>query len=243
MRKLATFISVFALAVALSLAGTTSTMAAGKGPKVSGVVSQFSGTYVQDAPALSCPDTTLVAGPACMGDLVTCPVGEAIAVSKTTFYLLDNICDDVQPNSSGLPACAGRFTALIEECSDPAAPGRDIKIDGTLLSVLSRGQVQVCFDTAATGDCTTPLVGTEMVIGTGTTLTQTRFLPGGTTPASATTENTETSSTTFFDPADGRTKKLAGAFSPTISHVTAQQNDGANCSGGCGLAGVSVTTH
>ena len=230
MRKLATFISVFALAVALGLAGTTSSMAAGKGPKVSGVVSQFSGTYVQFPGTIS-------------GDLVTCVSPEGIAISTTTFYFLDNICDDA--GSSGLTACAGRYTALIEECADATTPGPDIKIDGGFASVLSRGQLRVCFHDVlvAQGNCTTPLVGTEMVIGTGTTLTQTRFLPGGTTPASATTENTETSSTTFFDPADGRTKKLAGAFSPTISHVTAQQNDGANCSGGCGLAGVSVTTH
>ncbi len=227
MRKLATFISVFALAVALGLAGTTSSMAAGKGPKVSGVVSQFSGTYVQF------PGTT-------SGNLVTCVSPEGIAISKTTFYFLDNICDDA--GSSGLPACAGRYTALIEECADGTTPGPDIKIDGGFASVLSRGQLRVCFDDSAGGDCTGAPAG--IVIGEGTTLTQTRFLPGGTTPVSATTENTETSSTTFFDSADGRTKKLAGAFSPTISHVTAEQNTNVNCGGGgCGLAGVSVTSH
>jgi len=77
------------------------------------------------------------------------------------------------------------------------------------------------------------------VISEGTTLTQTRVIPGGVgSPASATNEVTQVSAERFTDPLDGERKILR--FKHTIGYITAQPNDGFNCSGGCGVAGTSV---
>ncbi len=210
----------------------------------SGVVAQWSGTYTQEADEDSianCPG-----GGVCAGDLETCPDGEGIAITKTTFYFLEGICDDAMVATG--TACAGRFTALAEECSNPAVnvlPG-DIKLDGSILSVNSRGTTRICFDNSATPVSPAVCTGTPLppdgveVIGTGSTLTQTRLDSSGTNGvASATTETKEISVVTFRDDDDGLDKRLR--FKETIAHITAQPNDGCGVTfPGCGVAGTSV---
>lgn len=253
MRKLATLINVMVLAVVFFLAGTTSSMAGGK---VRGTVSIFSGTYQQFPPGT--PGTT--SGP------FMCPSGETLSIVTTVVYFSDGICDDVQPNSAGLPACDGRFTTRGEECSDPTPFGRDIKIDGgpfSVLSVTSRGQIEFCFASGASpalpADCWgaggTPGTTVGMVYATGTTLSEVRLIPGLTgSPASVTSETTLTSTTMFTD-VNG-IKVDANMFDGAITHATAEPNAAPPACGftvtpgpgspgfgplsGCGAAGVSV---
>ena len=253
MRKLTTLINVMVLAAVFFLAGTTSSMAGGK---IRGIVSIFSGTYQQFDP----PPTGPTTGTTSSGTFMCPGFVEGLAISTTVFYFLDRICDDVQPNSAGLPACGGRFTARVEECFDPTPFGRDTKIDGfpsfSIVSVNSRGQIELCFASAASpaspADCWVAGGTPGTVYATGTTLTQTRQIPGllG-SPVSSNSETTLTSSTKFTD-ANG-IKVDAKKFNGAVSHVTAQPNIAPPaCSftvtpgspgfgpSGCGLAGVWV---
>lgn len=250
MRKLTTLINVMVLAAVVFLAGTTSSMAGGK---VRGTVSIFSGTYQQFAFGT----TGTTSGP------FMCPAGEGLTIVTTVFYFSDGVCDDVQPNSAGLPACGGRFTARGEECVNPVPFGRDIKIDGGLFSILSvssRGQIEFCFASGASptlpADCWSAGGTTGMVYATGTTLTQVRLIQGLTgSPASVTSETTLTSSIKFKD-VNG-IKVDAKMFDGAITHATAEPNGdppacgfpvtaaspgspGFGLGSGCGTAGVSV---
>ena len=255
MRKLTTTINVMVLAAVFFLAGTSSSMAAAKKAQVGGTVSIFSGTYQNFPPGT--PGTT--SGP------FMCPDGEALSIATNVFYFFDGICDDVQPNSAGLPACDGRFTARFEGCSDPTFPGRDIKNDGgpnSVTSINSRGQFELCFAAGASpalpADCWgaggTPGTTVGMVYATGTALSQTRFVSGlAGTPVSLTSESTLTSSTTFRD--DNGIKVDAEKLNGVIFHLTVEPNisppacgftpgspgsPGFGPGSGCGLAGVSV---
>lgn len=248
MRKLTTLINVMVLAAVFFLAGTTSSMAGGK---VRGIVSIFSGTYQQFFP-LAPPGTT--SGPfMCLRD-------EGLIIATVVFYFSEGICDDVQPNSAGLPTCGGRFTSRVEECSDF---GRDLKIDGgpsSVVSVNSRGQTELCFASAASpaspADCWSAGGTPGMVYATGTTLSVTRLIPGLTSPVLVTGETTLTSSTKFRD--GNGIKVDAKMFDGAISHLTVEPNDSPPACGftpsspgspgspgfgpvsGCGLAGVFV---
>ena len=249
MRKLTTLINVMVLAAIVFLAGTTSSMAGGR---VGGTVLIFSGTYQQFAPGTT--GTT-------SGGAFMCPAVDGLTIATTVSYFLDGICDDIQPNSAGLPACDGRFTIRVEGCSDL---GRDTKFDGgpfSVISATSRGQIEFCFASAATptlpADCwgAGGATGTTagIVYATGTTLTNSRLIPGllG-SPVQVTGETTLTSSTKFMD--DNGIKVDAKLFDGTISHFTAESNitlpacgfpvtpgsPGFGPGSGCGLAGVLV---
>ena len=222
--------------------------------KAPGIISTFSGTFQQFPPGT----TGTTSGP------FMCPIGEGLSISTTVVYFSAGICDDIQPNSAGLPACDGRFTARVEGCSDP---GRDIKFDGGQFAIVSgnsRGQVEFCFASAASGasltspaDCwgaggaTGTTAGT--VYATGTHLTAIRLIPGllG-SPVQVTGETTLISSTKFTD--GNRINVDANQFNGAISHIMAESNVGLNNCGfavtpgspgfgpgsGCGLAGVIV---
>lgn len=197
MRKLTTLIIVMVLAAVVFLAGTTSSMAVEKKARVGGIVSIFSGTYQHFAAGT----TGTTSGP------FMCPGVEELVIATVVWYFLDGICDDVQPNSSGLPVCGGRFTSRDEGCHDPTFPGRDIKIDSgpsSVLSVNGRGQRELCFASAASSalpaDCWGAGGTAGLVYATGTTLAQTKLILGLTGgPLSVTTEITLTSSTNFKD--------------------------------------------
>ncbi len=215
MRKLTTLINVMVVAAVFFLAGTTSSMAGGK---VRGVVSIFSGTYQQFPPGT--PGTT--SGP------FMCLSGEGLVIATTVVYFSDGICDDVQPNSAGLPVCGGRFTSRVEECADF---GRDTKFDGgpfSVVSVTSRGQSEFCFASGASpalpADCWDAGGGTpRMVYATGTTLSETRLIPGLGSPVLVTGETTLTSSTKFKD--GNGIKVDANMFDGAISHLTVEPNN------------------
>ena len=201
-------------------------------PSAERIVAQWSGFYTQDAPMAAggtCIGT-------CAGDLVSCTANQGIAFTNVVFTLLAGICDDHDPLATA--ACGGRYTSLGETCSELGAPG--VILNGRILHVNSRGKNRICFDNAAAGDCTgaTP-VGT--VIGTGDTRTQTRLDLGGSSFTShATSESVTRTLVDFIDPVDGIEKRLNTVGKRTISHILAEPNDGANCGGGCGLAGTSV---
>ena len=230
---------IFAMTVLLVFALSATVMAGGKGPKgkqvtpsAEKIVAQWSGFYTQNAPGGggTCNAT-------CVGDLVSCTATQGIAFTKVVFTFLAGICDDHDPLAT---ACGGRYTALGEECSELGFPG--VISNGPILHVNSRGKNRVCFDDDQTiiGDCTgAPSEGT--VIGTGDTRTQTRLdlgAAGG--PSHATSESVTRTLVNFIDPADGIVKRLNTVGQRTIAHILAQPNDGANCSGGCGLAGTTV---
>lgn len=234
----------FLFAISMVLVFGIPSASMGGSAKETGVVAHWSGTYTQHPNGEEPVEGVVCSGDVCSGNLVSCAADEGLAVTLTVFYFIEGICDDALANHP--TACASRFTARAEEC---ALPIRDIKFDGSftdgpLISVMSRGVTRICFDEDTTGDCTDALATNEIVIGTGKTLTQTRLIPaGGRSPASATTETTMFSATSFFDSEDELDKKLR--FKETVAQITLQRNPtGAECgtftAGGCGVAGTSV---
>lgn len=222
--------------------------------KETGVVAHWSGTYTQHPniddgenfdldgyPVEGVDCTGTVVNAVCIGDLdlVACELGERLAVSLGVFYFLEGICDDSGAGPS--PACDGRFTFRGEECLNPLPyPAGDVHLNGSLLSVISRGVTRICFDTPAADplDCSKILE-----IGIGNTLTQTRLITGpGISTASATTETTDFSAISFEIDTDVDAKLR---FKETVAQITLQRNIGSTgCGsfdvGGCGVAGTSV---
>jgi len=197
--------------------------------------SQFSGTFTQEADEddlANCPT-----GGVCAGDLVTCSDGERIVISTTTFYSLGKACDD-----AGFPTCGGRFTGFNERCFDPTVGSGDVKRNGSILSVNSRGETRICFSNlAAWPDCTNATKPPDgIVIFEGDVRAQVSFdlVVGG--PAHVIAEVIRKTSNPFRDPADGQVKQLKARV--IISHITSQRDTGCGTPGSasCGFAGSGV---
>jgi hypothetical protein len=196
-----------------------------------GMVSVWSGTSKDDVPQ-TFGGTCASAG--CQGDLVTCGPTEALFVAKVTFSFLEDVCDD----DSATP-CAGRATGISEGCFDltPPPAGKDINLNGNVLSVNARGKERYCFDESAQSDCSgSP--PSAAVMAEATTVLQFRQFPPQTGPSQASAEHTLGTLQEFT--LDGKSTRLK-VGKVLISQFTAEPNAGDNCGGGgCGLAGNSV---
>jgi hypothetical protein len=159
-----------------------------------------------------------------VGDLVTCDPSESILITKQTFSFVARTCDDTTDESA---PCDGEITGLVEECT---GPGDTVRV-GPLTAVNSTGAARYC---VSSGDCTG--VDPAQVVGEGTTLTQTRSVAGS-------------SSNSALSTIKGQYKKFQFGGQRVIFYIahtyynvaTLEPNDGANCGGGCGIAGVGVT--
>ena len=262
MRKLFTLLSVAVVAIAV---GAAPVFAKGGGPKPpkapktpspKGITFILTGNYSQFAPGFGCVG-------ACIGHIVgvttaSCDVAEGMAVTMTVFDYMDGICDDgpsagQSATAATLPACDGRYTARVEECSrltgfpskggvDAVSGQVDFKpfIGGTrpVDATISRGAMEVCFDSGisvggggAPADCwNAPFSGSELVVFEGTTLSQTVSLKSGglRTNVSARSEFTATATPQWIDPEDGKSRN-AKKLDKSTSHLTAEPTDGSNC--------------
>jgi hypothetical protein len=191
-----------------------------------GIVSQFSGSYVQNSTAGTCPAS------GCTGDLVTCAPDEVISIAKFTVTFVEDICDDHNPAAT---SCDGKFTGITEECFRTSAPG--VIVNGAITHFNSRGKTRDCFDLAGGGDCTgsTPA---GVVYLEGETRTQSR-LAGGLLAQIG--EILFKKPVSFTDPRDGKKKKFKDTT--LIYQNTTQPNDGTNCGASCGFAGVSFSSN
>lgn len=174
----------------------------------------------------------------CTGDLVQCPAGSGMNISKMTYALLDGVCDD-----AGNRACRGRLTVLQEGCFDLR---RDIERNGTITAGTLRGKFRVCFDETGASDCTgSP--PSAMVIAKADSLCQVREIDvpeGASRPLQTTCDGQITDRTRFT--IDGT--KARYPVRSLIFHGTGQgEVNGDKCATengtpGCGLSAVSITT-
>ncbi len=173
----------------------------------------------------------------CVGPLtgLTCaglgPNVEAISPVQQTFYFIDQICED-RPSSS-LPACAGRYTSSVEECSRLAAPtappGSDEHLDDTVKSRESSGLYIVCFDDAASDTC--PPSNGGVIIASGTTRSHTSHV-GGTQILTGVAQLTDTGGVVQYNDPDTGKKNDSWQRSvgtSVVVHSNAQINGGAAC--------------
>lgn len=215
------------LFVALLSLGATSSRA----ENAQGLVAIWNGASTRSLPQTfggTCPNS------GCQGDLVICGPGEALVIAKFTYSLLEGICDDDGP----IP-CAGKATGINEGCFDltPPPAGKDIKISGTILSVIVPGRERYCFDENALSDCT-GAVPDAAVIGEAATVHQARQMLSAPGPSQATIEHTVETTNTFT--LNGQTTRLK-IGKVLVSQFTAEPNMGTNCGGaGCGFAGNTV---
>ena len=174
----------------------------------------------------------------CTGDLVQCPAGSGMNVSKMTYSLLEGVCDD-----AGDRACRGRLTVLQEGCFDLR---RDIKRNGTITTETLRGGFRVCFDETGASDCTgSP--PSAMVIAKADSLCQVREIdvPEGTSPpVQITCDGQITDKKRFtIDGAKVRYPARSLTFHATgQAEVNRDKCVGENGTPGCGVSGVSVAT-
>ena len=214
-----------------------------------GVVFQSSGTFISDTPQSfggTCPES------GCAGDLVTCAADEEIVIVTGTDNFVEGVCDDAGPTP-----CAGRVGFLEEDCFDARFPpplgpgGRDIKLDGLILSARFRGEVITCFDDTATpdapADCTAP---TATIILEGTTLGQNQAWLGGVAPRQNTAELTTTRTRKFT--IDGNQRRLPEDRIYTANVTLQPDPTSDNCAEansafglppGCGFAGTAWSTN
>src|SRR5262245_54163500 len=114
-----------------------------------GIVAHTIGTYTKD---FSC------ARAGCVGDLITCPAGEALVTARITYLYMEGVCDDAGPTP-----CNGRLRGLLQDCLNPS---RDLNVRAGMMSLTMTGNFRFCFDDTATGDCTgNPPAG--QIVGTG----------------------------------------------------------------------------
>ena len=190
-----------------------------------GIWSIWTGTYIQDSPGQNltgrCPAT------GCVGDLVTCRAFENITITKKTLSFVGRVCGD---RDESLPPCAGRITALIEECAGPD----DVTVVGSLTTVESRGRARFCLDS---GDCTGS--APAVVLGVGTVRTQTRFAAGASSASGVSSVVGKGTEYTDFRFDRDRVRFFHGQR--LVDFMTVEPNSGGNCDGGCAVAGVSVT--
>ncbi len=166
------------------------------------------------------------------GDLVTCQATEILISVKLTYLFLEGVCDD----GSGATHCAGRVTALDEECLNP---GTDLKLIGLIVSQTPRGQFRICFDNSAQSDCSSDTPPYEAIIGKGPSRAQVRLFTGALTPAQGNVELDVTSAKTFR--IDGAKRRLRRDVS--VGDFTLEPDkDSDNCGGvGCGIAATFVS--
>jgi hypothetical protein len=197
--------------------------AAAMAKRPGGVVMVWTGTYFEDDPSQNltgkCPAT------GCKGDIVLCDASERIIITRMTFSHLSKICDDRMVED---PACDGRFTALMEECTAP----EDMNSAGSITHLISSGEIRLCLDS---GDCTGSAPG--KVIATGTINSQRRFGLGPSSVFGNSAMKRLMRSRFRFD---GDWAKLKLWKKTYFDDFTAQLNDGNNCGGGCAVMGVTV---
>lgn len=184
-----------------------------------GIVAHTIATYTTD---FNC------AGRGCTGDLITCPVGQALITAKMIYLFMQGVCDDGGPTP-----CNGRLRGLLENCLDPAS---GLNVRGAILSITMRGKFRFCFDDTAVSDCTgTP--PTAAVVGEGVNRMQGRALLGSAGPIQASDELTLTDTQEFT--IDGVVTRVRSTLTIYDSLL---QPDFFNCGGtGCGLAGTAVS--
>jgi hypothetical protein len=196
-----------------------------------GMVGVWSGTSKNNVPQ-TFGGTCASAG--CQGDLVTCGPTEALFVAKFIFSFLEDVCDD-----DGLTPCAGRATGISEGCFDlmPPPAGKDIKLNGNVLSVNARGKERYCFDASAHSDCSGSSPSAA-VMAEATTVLQFRRFPPQTGATQVSVEHSLETPQEFT--LNGKSTRLR-IGKVLISQFTAEPNAGDNCGGGgCGFAGNSV---
>ena len=227
----------FFLAFAITVALVVSLPAISKADKIL-LKTISSGTYgPADVPVTlggNCDDggcVGLLTGLTCAG---LGPNVEAISPVEQTFYFIDQVCED-RPSSS-LPACAGRYTSVVEECSRLAAPtappGSDEHLDDTVKSRESSGLYIVCFDDSATDTC--PPVSASsggVIIASGTTRSHTSHV-SGTEILTGVAQLTDTGGVVQYDDPDTGRKNDSWQRSvgtSVVVHSNAQINGGAAC--------------
>lgn len=219
------------VAVGLSVALLSLGTAPSRAENAQGIVAIWNGASTRSLPQAfggTCPNT------GCQGDLVSCGPGEAFVIAKFTYSLLEGICDD-----DGLTPCAGKATGVNEGCFDltPPPAGKDIKIRGTILSVIVHGRERYCFDENALSDCTGAAPNAE-VIGEASAVYQSRQMLSSTGPSQVTIEHTLEDSNKFALNGKKMSLKIGTVL---VSQFTAEPNSGTNCGGsGCGFAGNTV---
>lgn len=185
----------------------------------------------------------------CVGDLVTCPVGQVLLAGHGTFSFWEGVCDD-----AGSIPCDGRVAGYSEECYDPAFPGPNIRLAGPIVQFTAQGPYRNCFDPAATPDNPARCDGSEAdltaagieVFSRGTiTAHESAQLFGTSAPVRAIIEAQATHNKSFH--IDGhKVKNKTEVF--TIFFTAQPDPDGDNCTmanggiPGCGAAGVLVST-
>jgi hypothetical protein len=185
-----------------------------------GIVAHTIGTYTKD---FSC------ARNGCVGDVITCPAGEALVTAKITYLYMEGVCDDAGPTP-----CNGRLRGLLQDCLNP---GRDLNVRAGMMSLTMTGNFRFCFDDTAKGDCTgNPPPG--QIVGAGVNRMQSRVLLGGRVPISSSDELIMSDAPTFT--IDGKEVRIDTPL--TIYDATMQPDTlGSNCGGGgCGFAGTAV---
>ena len=271
MKKLITLLSVMVLAMTLGASPGFAKEKKSKGASPKGITFILTGNY-----SLFGPFGGGCGAGVCTGHIVgittpACDVVEGMAVTLSVFDYMDGICDDgptagQSATAATLPACDGRYTARVEECSRGApslggVDGLTYQIDekkpigGTspLDVTISRGAMEICFDSSASGatpaNCW-PLSGSELVIFEGTTLSQTISVSARSSVSSR-SEFTAVATPQWTDPVDGKVRD-AKKLDNTTSHLTAEAFSGSNCGSGlasslhstfgtgCGVAGVST---
>jgi hypothetical protein len=199
--------------------------AAGRLVRVVGTSKIWTGTYTHDDPSQNatgrCPAT------GCVGDLVRCGPTESIKFTKRTFSFVARVCDD---RDDSLPPCAGRMTALAEECVGPD----DVIIKGSMATVHSAGEIRFCVDS---GDCTGP--APDSVVGYGTISTQTRLGAGSVEASAMSSIVAKGTKDTRFLFEGKRVRFFHGRR--LVDFITVEPNFGVRCGDGCAVAGISVT--
>ena len=188
-----------------------------------GVVMVWTGTYFEDDPNQNltgkCPAT------GCEGDMVACEASERIIITKMTYSYMSKLCDDRTVED---PACDGRFTSLMEECTAP----EDSVSAGSLTTVHSSGEIRLCFES---GDCTGP--APSSVIASGTINSQRRSGPES-SPVFGNSAMARLVRLRFI--LDGRPHRLRLWRTTYFDDFMAQPNDGNNCGTGCAVMGVTI---
>jgi hypothetical protein len=197
-----------------------------KADSPSGIVAHTIGTFTAD---FACAAT------GCAGDIISCPVGEAILKAKIRFLYMEDICDD-----DGSTPCGEQLTGLVEDCLNPST---GLNIAGAIASLTLQGKVRVCFDdTAPLSDCTgNPPTGS--IVAEGVSRLQARqLLAAGGAPVNAPSQNSDEITLTKASGFTINGKKVRLRTSRAVYQATGQPDvNGDNCGGSCGFAGTAVS--
>jgi hypothetical protein len=170
-----------------------------------------------------------------VGELVTC--GNFISVAQGVYHVLESICNDFEP---GATPCDGRYTWYEELCFDSSAV-----VVGSLNVVHGLGVERICFNHPAAGPGACAGTPTGEIISESSAFEQARIDTNNLAAGySGETSTTDATTTPFFDPMDGRGKRLSAA--PAAGTWTAEEDfTFPFCDlvlpDGCGTAGQSFT--